>query len=312
VVYSDTCTSGFVGEIDASGSSDIDNDVLSFEWVVPSEVDISSATASKIQFLAPIVNISETFNFTLNVSDGKSSQTENIAITVEPYKPGLSQSVITYVTSSGYSGTDYPANIKDGNIETYWSVDGDNQWLTCTLQDPFRIDHLKLSFAKEGMGGSFFDILASKDSLEWDPLLTNTTSCGFSNNLQIFTSHGIDLNAYSFIKLVGHGNSLNIMNKISELQVYGGATYPSSDFIEIGMTVYPNPAREIVNIFLKESLQEPQIIRIANVSGRIVYEASFESGLNYLQIPVTFPPGFYIIQLISNGRIRGASKFVVQ
>ncbi len=312
MVFSDTCISGFVGQIDASASTDGNNDILTFEWIAQGEVDISSATGSKIQFLAPIVSISETIDFILSVSDGKSVQKDTISITIVPYTLELSQADLTAIDASSYLVNDFASNIADGASGTFWSADGDNQWITGKLKVPFRIDHLKLSFSDVNMGGSFFDILASKDSLSWDPLLTNSTSCGFSDKLQIFPSQGSNLNTYSFIKLVGHGNSLNTLNKISELQVFGGAIYSSSDLIEIGMTVYPNPAQDFINIFFKNSLQEKQIIRIINISGNFVYQESFDTGLNYLQIPVTFPPGFYIIQLISNERIREASKILIQ
>jgi hypothetical protein len=248
----------------------------------------------------------------LNLSDGKSPQTEDFLITVIPYKPELSLAAFTHLTASNYSGTDYPENAADGNFNTIWSEDGDNQWVSAKLKDPFRIDHLKFSFANDGIGSSFFDIFASKDSLVWDPLVINATSCGFSNNLQVFLSSGSDLNAYSYIKFLGHGNSLNSLNKVAELQVYGGAVYPNSDVLEIGMTIYPNPASEIINIFFTNSPQESQLIRIVNFSGKAEYEATLETGVNYLQIPVVFTSGFYIVQLISDGRIRAASKLIVQ
>jgi uncharacterized repeat protein (TIGR02059 family) len=311
VVFSDTCTSGFIGEIDASGSTDINNDFLSYSWTSSDGTDISSSTGSKIKFLAPIVSVSTTLNFTLNVSDGKSNVSENILISVLPYKPELQESIIPNVESSGYLGSDIPENISDGNINTYWSADGDNQWLTGKFKNPFRIDHFKLSFSKENTGGSFFDILASKDSLVWDQLLTNATSSGFSNNLQVFKSDGSSLNAYSFVKFVGHGNSLNTLNKVSELQVFGGIA-ETGGTLNVEMTVFPNPAREIINIFFKQSLVKPQIIRVVNTTGKIEYEASFAEGTSNLQIPVTFSAGFYVIQSISAGRINGATKVIVQ
>jgi uncharacterized repeat protein (TIGR02059 family) len=312
VIYRDTCTGGFVGEIDASGTTDADNDMLVFTWTTSGRVDISSTTSSKIQFLAPIVSTPEAFDFSLNVSDGKGVVTKDFSILIIPYRPELSKSLITQTTASSYLDSDLPLNISDGNLETFWSASGDNQWLTCKLKDPFRIDHLKLSFSNEDMGGSFFDILASKDSLEWDPLITNATSCGFSTNLQIFNLDQANSNAYSYIKFIGHGNSLGPMNKISELQVYGVATLPSTEFLEIGMTIYPNPASEVINIFFRDSPQESQTIRVSDYSGKIFYEKIYGSGQNYLQIPVTFPPGFYLVHLISKGTIKGVSKLTIK
>jgi hypothetical protein len=77
------------------------------------------------------------------------------------------------------------------------------------------------------------------------------------------------------------------------------------------MTIYPNPASEYINIFIDEAPMGPQVIRIINVAGKIEYDRSFDSGISYLQVPVTFPSGLYIIELICYGRILGASKFIV-
>jgi uncharacterized repeat protein (TIGR02059 family) len=312
VHYPDTCRSGFVGEIDASESTDFNNDILLFSWIPPAGVDVSSSALSKIQFLAPVVNSIKTISFTLNVGDGKSNVTKNISIIILPYKPELALASISSVTTDSYIGNNIAERIIDDDFGTYWNADGDNQWVTCRFLDQFIIDHLKISFPVEEMGGSVFDILASEDGLVWDPLLANATSCGFSDNLQIFIPEGSEVKAYTFIKLVGHGNSLNSMNKISELQVFGVAVNANSDLIDVGMTVYPNPANEVLNIFFKRYLRELQMIRITNISGKIEYEKLSEDGFSSLQIPVTFARGFYIIQLISKGRVRGASKLVIQ
>jgi uncharacterized repeat protein (TIGR02059 family) len=313
VTYLDNFFSGFVDTIDASGSTDSNNDVLSFEWTAPAGVDISSANNATIQFLPPILSDFETFDFSLSISDGKSIQTEDISIGIWPYKPDILHAVVTNISASSYLGTDLPINISDGSLETYWSSNGDYQWLTCKLRDSFIIDHFKLSFSNENIGNSYFDILASQDSIVWDPLLSNATSSGFSDNLQVFLpAEESLLNAYSYIKLVGHGNSMNLSNKISELQIFGRSVFISKNFNELGIKVYPNPTSGIINIFFENSPLGKQIIRISNMLGYVKYEALFASGLNYLQIPVTFPPGPYIIQLISEERIRGTGTLIIQ
>ncbi len=313
ISYSDENISGFVGEIDASGTTDANSDILTFSWTAPAGVEISSATASKIRFLAPIVSATETITFGLSVSDGLATETENVSVTIVPYKHDILKAEVTGTNAITYIGTNYPENVADDDITTFWSANGDSQWLVCKLANPFRIDHFKLSFAKESMGMSKFDILASKDSLTWDPVITNANSCGFSDDLQVFTSQGSSINnTYSYITYIGYGNSLNAMNKVSEIQVFGATFNNEKDALEIRMIVYPNPASDMINITFETAPAGQQLIRLVGMSGQVHYEETYETGVNFMQIPVNFPPGFYVLQLISEGRIRGASKVIIQ
>jgi uncharacterized repeat protein (TIGR02059 family) len=312
VVSPDTVSSGFVGEIDASGSSDPNGDIITFAWTPDAGIDISSASDSKIRFLAPILPAAQTVNFVLNVSDGKVITSKTVSVVITPYNPGLNLSLESEVAASGFLGAFVASNAADNDTSTFWMSDGDNQWLLYKLSSPFRIDHFKISFPTQDIGSTFFDMYASKDSLNWDQLITNATSSGFSNGLQVFKSTGSGLNAYSFVKFVGHGNTLNTLDKVSEMQVYGGVLNQNTDLIEIGITVYPNPATEMINLIFDQSLNSSQTVRIVNSIGKLVYESTFNEGVSYLQIPVTFAHGIYVIQLITDGRILGAAKLIIQ
>lgn len=85
--YNASAYSGFIYELDASGSYDLNNDPLTFKWTIPTNVQVSSTTSSKIRFLAPNVTSSETINFGLTVSDGRVSVSKNITISILPYNP---------------------------------------------------------------------------------------------------------------------------------------------------------------------------------------------------------------------------------
>lgn len=312
VEYTDNFMAGFVGDIDASGSTDDNGDILYYDWTDPTLGDISSLTDSKIRFLAPVVSENTAYDLILSVSDGMSADSDTVPIIIRPYKPDLSKSEVTNIFASSYLGLDIPSNINDGNSATFWSSNGDFQWVICKLRQPFIIDHLKLSFSAGDVGVSLFDIYGSNDSLIWDPLIINAVSCGFSGNLQTFPTDDINLVPYKLVKFVGHGNSLNGLNKLSELKIMGSTVSHGNDLIEINMTVYPNPAERFINILFDKSPIGEQVIRVLNLLGDVAYEACFFTGQSYLQIPISFPPGIYFIQLISNKKICGSSKVIVQ
>ena len=91
-------------------------------------------SGSTIKYLGPIVNSSQTVEFTLRVSDGKTTQSKIIPIEILPYKPELEVAEISNIEASSFQAPYYPYNIIDGNIGTMWSADGDNQWLIIELK----------------------------------------------------------------------------------------------------------------------------------------------------------------------------------
>ena len=315
IVYATIGYSGFVYDIDATASYDTDNDPLIFLWTAPETVAISSTSTSKIQFLAPVVQEARLFEFTLSISDGESIQTQIVPITILPYKPGLQVAKALKTEASSYDGTNYPGNIVDGNPQTQWSADGNDQWLIVELNKPFRIDHLGMIFPSGLNRSAHFDIYAAKDTTSWNPVLTDAASCNFSGNFQVFVfPESQSTIEYSFIKLVGHGNSADSWNYFSELQVFG-----TQHVDDIQIRIYPNPAQQIFNIAIEYpsslAAQETAItspkIRIFNTAGTLVYEQVLDPGSISAEIPISFNTGIYLVQLLSGNVTVATNKLIV-
>ena len=310
-----TSYSGFIGQIDASGSYNVKNAILSYEWTVPNNVSISSNTASRIKFLSPVVNTSQTIEFQLKVTDGTTTVLKSIPITAVPYKPELDLARIISIEASNNKAPDFPNNISDGNLATKWSATGDNQWLLLKLAEPFKISHLEIAFLLGQKYSSYFDIYASKDKLIWEPILINTASCNFSGNIQVFDFPALKMNTgYSYIKFVGHGNSLNWVNNIAEFKIFGiRQQNPSTiDNDNRNIIIYPNPAADFFNISVEEPSLDPVILRLIDFSGRIVFEDKFGQGIKNIQIPSYIRSGIYIVELISKNLTLFSQKLVVK
>lgn len=79
-----TVNEGTVVVLDGTGSSDPDDDPLTFLWTVPAEIILNSATLSKPSFTAPEIQTDKEFRISLTVNDGtENSVASEIVITVK-------------------------------------------------------------------------------------------------------------------------------------------------------------------------------------------------------------------------------------
>jgi hypothetical protein len=113
--------------------------------------------------------------------------------------------------------------------------------------------------------------------------------------------------------LVGHGNSLNSWNYISEFKIFGllQQNPGSGDTEKRNVIIYPNPAQDFFNISIEEPTLEPDMIRIIDFSGRIVFGDSLEPGIRNVQIPTNLKTGVYIVELRSGSLTLDAQKLMI-
>jgi len=310
VNYKSSVYSGFVSDLDASGSYDSNRDNLSFSWVIPDNIPVSSASGSKIRFLSPVVQQTLRVEFKLNISDGKVTQTKSIPVDILPYEPQLDVADVVNVTASSYQSPNYPSNIIDGNIGTMWSVSGDNQWIILQLKEPFAVQHVKIAFLAGQKKESYFDILGSEDNVDWEPIMLKSGSCDFSGSLQVFDfPPSKTTKEFRFIKVVGHCNSADTWNYISEFRIFG-YRHKNPSYENQLVTIYPNPAREFINVRIEDNTIFPDFIRIISMSGKIMIENKVDPGVTEFQMPVDLKKGLYLVQ-IGQGRMTVFSQKLI-
>ncbi len=316
LTYNKSIYSGFIGLIDASLSYDSNHDPLTFEWIVPANIEVSSKTDSKIQFLAPIVRSIQTINLTLKLSDGKSIQSKSISINVIPYRTRNTRVKINSIISSVSKSINNPYNIIDDNLNTSWSTSETGQWLIFELEKPVEVSFIELAFLEGQKLQSRFDLWGSKDNITWEPLLLDAGSSDFADGFQVFEiPETINKTKYSYIKFIDLGNSKGELRYVSEFRLFG-----ASDVNGVDMNVYPNPARDNVNISilnpnlsLDASLPTTvRIIKIVNIRGAVVLERLIEADVNDIQLPINLKPGTYFINLLSGGTILSSKKLIVR
>jgi len=314
LVYEPDFFSGFVYEIDASGTTDPDNDSITYTWKVPVSIPVSGTNGSKIRFLAPVVKIQESAIFTLTADDGIVTVDKTIEINLMPYKPEIGILNVSRVSCSNYYQSYYAENAADANLLTRWSAEGTDQWLMVNLPVPCKISHLQVAFLTEQKYESYFDIYASKDNVIWEPVSLKNTSCNFSGNWQIFNFPDInDSTMYSYIKLVCNGNSIDGWNNISGLKIFGSdhendsKSYYNSGLIEL----YPNPVSRLIKVHISEPSSISQALMIYNSSGALCMEEVLDPGVNYFHFAVALTPGIYIAKIVQSGLITHTQKIIV-
>ena len=298
--------------LNASDSYDKEKDNLTFTWKIPSNIPVSSTSGSIIQYLAPVVSTKQTYDFTVTVSDGKTSQSKTVSVQILPYQAELDTAEVISVEASNFKSPYLPENILDGNKGTLWSASGTDQWLVLELKSPFKIHHLKLAFQPGQRRESYFEIYGSNDEVKWEMILSDSKSCGFSGDLQVFDFPVSKTEkVFKYIKLAGLGNSTDTWNYISEFNIFGYVFKNPPDYEEQIVKIYPNPAREFVNILIDEPAFIPDFIKILTLAGKIIYDNIIDPGVRQLQIPMDFKEGIYVVQMGTSNITMFTQKLIV-
>ncbi|OXM85788.1 lyase [Paenibacillus rigui] len=124
----------------------------------------------------------------------------------------------TSVTASADDGN-VPANTVDGNLATRWSASGDGQWIQYDLGANKKLAYMKIAFLSGDIRTSTFDIQASTDNVSFTTISANVTS---SLNTALQTFDFPDADPVRYVRIVGHGNSVNAWNSYTEVEMYGG------------------------------------------------------------------------------------------
>ena len=312
VNYKSSSYSGFVNEISAGGSYDTNKDNLTYSWIVPKNVPVSSTTSSTIKYLSPIVSSTMEVNFTLSVSDGKATSSEVIPIEILPYEPELDVAEISNIEASSFQVPYYPYNVIDGNIGTMWSANGENQWLIIELKKSFSVQHVKLAFQPGKIRESYFDILGSVDKIEWDPILNKSASCAFSGDLQVFEFPSAkSAKEFNYIKLIGRCNSTDTWNYISELKIFGYFHRNSPEYEKLPVKIFPNPAKDYLNIRIDDPALNTDFIKISDLSGKVLFSTEVDPDIREFKIPLNLKRGIYLLQMGVGKLIQFTQKLVV-
>src|SRR5438093_158623 len=168
---------------------------------------------------------------------------------------------VASVVASGDDGN-VPQNTLDHNLATRWSAYGDAQWIRYDLGVVAGIDRVDIAWylgSPVVNGPSRFDIQVSLDTITW-----TTVFSGQSGGLTTqFEPYAFPSASGRYVRIVGHGNSMNAWNSITEVVLYDPpdtATATGTNVPAASVTVSPAS----VNILVGATLQ---LAAVTNDSG---------------------------------------------
>ena len=107
----------------------------------------------------------------------------------------------------------------DGELGTRWFAEGDNQWLRAELEIESIIKTIDIAWWKNRERSAVFEVEASADGSNWETALGLTTSDSLARDYETYELPA-EMPA-KFVRIVGHGNSVNSFNAIMEWRVLG-------------------------------------------------------------------------------------------
>lgn len=103
----------------------------------------------------------------------------------------------------------------DGDLDTYWGAEGD-QWIQFDLGEAKTINSVGIAFIKGNEREFKFDIETSLDGQNWYRAFSGTSTGGSL----AFEKTYLKQHLARYVRVVGHGNSVNQWNSYAEVKLY--------------------------------------------------------------------------------------------
>jgi hypothetical protein len=136
------------------------------------------------------------------------------AIGSAPVKLDLAGSAAT--ASASADSNHLPAASLDSNPGTFWAAQGNNQWLRYDLQSPRTVTHLNIAWARGNQGRASFELQTSDNGNDFVTVFSGQSS-GATTAPE---TYDIPDTSARYIRLLGHGNSVNSWNLVAETEIY--------------------------------------------------------------------------------------------
>jgi len=211
------------------------------------------------------------------------------------------------VTASADDGN-VPANVLDGDLGTRWSANGDGQWIQFCLGTTSTVTGVQIAFYSGNTRTSTFDVLTGANGTTWTTAASGLVSSGTSLNLQTFS---FTARTAKYVRIVGHGNSVNAWNSYSEVnilssQALASATEKSPETGAV-LNAYPNPSHGTATIAYHLDKAGPTNLSVYDGAGKlltVLVNADLAAGdYNSEFKPSAATSSFYLLKLTHNRKV---------
>ncbi len=132
------------------------------------------------------------------------------------------QLAVVGVTATANDGN-VPANTLDGKLSTRWSAEGDGQTIFYDLGCVQTVTSVQIAWYKGDDRVAKFEIGTSQDASSWTCVF-NGCSSGKTKNLE---TYNVTDSAARYVCIIGHCNSKNDWNSITEVKICGTPGSPT-------------------------------------------------------------------------------------
>ncbi|HEY8919813.1 MAG TPA: chondroitinase-B domain-containing protein [Chitinophaga sp.] len=216
------------------------------------------------------------------------------------------------VTASADDGN-VPANVLDGDLNTRWSANGDGQWIQFCLDDTVSVSGVQIAFYSGNVRTSTFDVLVGNDPQHWTTAAAGRVSSGTSTNLQTFSFTPV---TGKYVRIIGHGNSVNAWNSYSEVKIQTGSSLRSPAGMNVthnaekpsALNSFPNPFND--HAMIRFNIEKAGMVNLAvyDINGKpvkVLINARLEAGAYNVPFDAgRKPAGTYILSLKHNGQVK--------
>lgn len=167
-----------------------------------------------------------------------------------------------------------PANAIDGDLNTRWSAQGDNQWIQFDLGREQEVGYAAIAYYQGIFRQGKFEISVSSSGNSWTRVWSGRSPKG-SNNLEIYPFRHVKAR---FVRIIGHGNTQNDWNSFSEIEFYS-PNNGETPIISLSEPSTAPPATQAIPFTLPgltEADGSPHPVHFPNpVTGKILNVVSF-------------------------------------
>ena len=169
--------------------------------------------------------------------------------------------------------------------------------------------------AQEANLKTVMDYRISARLYQWDTLETTVladleqlaNACPFEAGPAVYNARGL------LMRFVGkqYYNACEGYTTTSKAMLRLKSPNNSTEEMEYNLALYPNPAKELLNVSLNLNAEDKGIMQIIDVKGRVVQEFDLSNGRNEIKLN-QFSSGLYIYHVQINGEIVKTDKLIVQ
>ncbi|SIN64736.1 cellulase family glycosylhydrolase [Chitinophaga niabensis] len=201
-----------------------------------------------------------------------------------------------------------PANVLDNDLNTRWSASGNPQWIQLCLSATQTVSGVQIAFYNGNARSSNFDIQVSTNGTSFTNVATGLNSSGTSTALETFNFSPVSA---KYVRIVGHGNSVNAWNSYTEIKVLNGSSFVSrvgktEEESSEALNVTPNPFTQQATVSFDLKAAGQTKLAVYDINGKVVavlVNGNLPAGKHTIPFKCAeTPAGSYILQLQHDGK----------